>query len=183
MIKKDFKQVLNKRDFLIYLLHRNTFILTTPFIIIALLIAFIYSISTYPFETSHLIYPLTIFIFLLVYLRVYLAVRNSEFQSDVTMKIDSKNYTEIVDDRETSLPLAQFHSYFENKNYFYLYINKYHAIIIPKREFTSEEIEKIHSHFDSSMRRSTLLNFRNVFNLLVAILLVISSFVLLGSII
>ncbi len=166
MIKKQFKNTLTKKDFFLYLLNRNTFILTTPLMIVALIIAFIYVVRLDGFQFTDMIFILPVLIFLLVYIRIYISVTKAPVNYDVEITITDKVYTEVSKDGTVTQDLNKFHSYFENDKYFYLFVDKMNALVLPKREFDEEEIKKIQTYFSSSLKRTTYLNLRNIVNLL-----------------
>ena len=183
MINKKFKNVLTKKDFFIYLIIRNTFILTTPLIILALIFGFIYVSKTDGYQNNDLIFLVPILILFLVYFQMYSSIKKASLDNEVEIKIDENSYTEVSNTAVTTLELEKFNAYFENKNYFYLYVDKINALILPKREFEEEEISNIRKYFSSKIKKVTYFTFKNVFNLLLAFSLIISIFLIIIEII
>lgn len=167
MVNKKFNNVLNKKDFLLYLLNRNSFITITPMIIISLIVALIYAIRLDGYQNNDLAFALPIIIFILVYMKIYTAINKVSLNNVVDISIDENNYSEISEEKTTSLELDKFNSYYENKNYFYLYVDKINALILPKREFNDSETEEIRKHFSNKLKRKTFLNLRNIINFVV----------------
>ena len=59
-IEKDFSRKLSKKDYFLYLINRNTFILISPLIILSLITVFIFMIKKDGFQALDLLYLLPI---------------------------------------------------------------------------------------------------------------------------
>lgn len=179
MIKKEFNKTLTKKDFLYYLIHRNTFILTTPLIFIALIIAFVFVIKKDGFQTFDLIYLIPIVLFIFIFIKMYFSISKAVNNNNVEIKITSEIYSETCEGKTTSLELKNFNSYSENKNYLYLFVDKINALILPKREFNFEELDKIKTYFSTSLKRNSNTTLKNILNVILSLLLIVCIVVLL----
>ena len=89
---------------------------------------------------------------------------------------------EITENGENSLEYSKFHSYYENKNYYYLYVDKINALILPKREFNEKEITKMNMLFSKSIKKTKFINFKNILGIIFSVALVASMIILIISI-
>jgi len=185
-IEKNFKSKLTKKDYFLYLINRNTFILLSPLIIISLVVVFAFMVKKDGFDYRDLLYLLPIILFILSYIQIYNAVnraiKSNTNEDDLKIIIEEKKYREITQKGENYLEYNKFYSYYESKNYYYLYVDKVNALILPKREFSQEELTKINSYFSSSMKRASVINFRTITGVLFSIGLIACSIFLLASI-
>lgn len=186
-IEKNFYNQLTRKDYFLYLLNRNVFITISPLIILSLIVVFIFMVNKDGFQTGDILYLLPILLFILSYMQmnnaIKKAIKENETISDLKVVIESKKYKEITSNGENVLEYSKCHSYYESKNYYYLYVDKVNALIIPKREFNSSELETIESYFNSSIKKTHLFNTRTILGLLFSIALVFSMITLIISMI
>lgn len=186
-IEKDFNNKLTKKDYFAYLINRNTFILVSPLIIIALITVFIFMVNKNGFQYSDIIYLLPILLFVLSYIQMNNAVNKAIKMNDETKSLkvvlDENKYKEITQKGETALEYNKFYSYYESKNYYYLYVDKVNALILPKREFSEDEISAINTYFNKSIKKTGLINFRNILGVIFSIALIASVIILITSMI
>ena len=186
-IEKSFKNKLTKKDYLLYLINRNSFILLSPLIILALVVVFAFMVNKNGFSYNDLLYLLPILLFILSYIQIYnainTAVKANQNSDDLKVILEQKRYKEISTNGENSLEYNKFYSYYENKNYYYLYVDRINALIIPKREFAKDELDIIDGYFKNSISKTKKFNFKTIFGLTLSIALVISIIVLIASMI
>lgn len=182
-IEKDLKNKLTKKDYLLYLINRNSFILLSPLIIVALLTLSFFMINKDGFDSNDLLYLLPILLFILSYLQMYTSINHAykvnSTRENLKIILNEKRYKEITSNGENQLEYNKFYSYYENKNYYYLYVDKINALILPKREFSKDEISIIDEYFSKSMKKTKLFNLKNILEIALGIALVISIIVLL----
>lgn len=175
-IQKDFKQTLNKKDYIIYLLSTNNILLISPIIIVAILAATIYYLVTKGFDFSIIIYLLPVLLFILSYWRMYKVIDNTLKSQkaiyELTITLTDNEYKDITNGESNSLEYSKVYCYKENKNYFYLHVDKSNALIIPKRKFNNEEIDAIRSAFNSKIRRENIITITSLLTTVVFLLLV-----------
>lgn len=186
-IEKSFKDKLTKKDYFLYLLNRNSFILISPLIIAALIVVFIFMVKKDGFDSGDLLYLLPILLFALSYVQINNAVNNAVKANsnldELKIILEDKKYKEITPNGENSLDYNKFYSYYESKNYYYLYVDKVNALILPKREFSSEELTTINCYFEKSIRKTNLINFRTIAGIVFSIGLIACMFILILSMI
>lgn len=184
-IEKDFAKKLTKKDYFLYLINRNMFILISPLIILALIVVFLFMINKDGFQLNDILYLLPILLFILSYIQMYKAINAATKSNEQTKKLkvilEENKYKEITDNGENSLEYTKFHSYYENKNYYYLYVDKINALILPKREFNNDETTKINELFKKSIKKAKFLSFKNLLGLAFSLVLIISMIVLIIS--
>lgn len=175
-IQKDFKNTLNKKDYIIYLLTTNNILLISPLIIICLLIAIIYSITKVGFKFETVIYMLPIILFILSYIKMYKVISNTlKSQKEIyelNITLTDNEYKDITNGEHNSFAYSKAYCYKETKNYFYLHIDKSNALIIPKRKFENEEINKIRTTFSSKMRKENIITITSIITTMVFLILV-----------
>lgn len=175
-IEKNLKNKLTKKDYFLYLINRNSFILISPLIILALIVVFIFMVKKDGFSLEDLLYLLPILLFILSYIQMNNAINNAikinSSSNDLRVILEENKYKEITSNGENSLEYNKFHSYYESKNYYYLYVDKINALILPKREFNNDELKTINGYFNKSMKKASLLNFRTIFGILFSISLI-----------
>ncbi len=186
-IEKSFRNRLTKKDYFLYLLNRNAFILVSPLIILSLIVVFIFMVNKDGYDNGDLLYLLPILLFALSYLQMYRAVNgavkaNSSL-SEIKVIIEENKYKEITPNGESSLEYSKFYSYYDSKNYYYLYVDKVNALIIPKREFEAEELTTINQYFTKSIRQTKALNFRAITGIIFSISLIVCMIILIASMI
>lgn len=186
-IEKIFYSKLTKKDYFLYLLNRNSFIAVSPLIILALIIVFIFMVDRDGFQIGDILYLLPILLFILSYIQmsssITKAIKMNENAGDLKVILEEKRYREITSNGENSLEYNKFHSYFESKNYYYLYVDKINALILPKREFESSELETINNYFMASIKKTRLLSIRTILGALFSIALIVSMIILIISMI
>ena len=69
----------------------------------------------------------------------------------------------------------------ENKNYYYLYVDRINALIIPKREFNTEELSVIDGYFKTAIPKTKKFNLRTVFGIILSTSLIVSIIILIVS--
>ena len=184
-IEKNFKSKLTKKDYFLYLINRNTFILLSPLIIISLVVVFTFMVKKDGFDSGDLLYLLPIILFILSYIQINNAVNNAvksnNNSGDLKIIIEDKKYREITNNGENHLEYNKFYSYYESKNYYYLYVDKVNALILPKREFTNEELTKLNNYFSSSIKRTSIFNFRTITGIIFSIGLIACVILLIAS--
>ena len=184
-IEKDFNNKLTKKDYFLYLINRNTFILMSPLIILALVVVFIFMINKDGFQFGDILYLLPILLFILSYVQmsnaISRAIKMNGETSNLKVVLEEDKYKEITSNGENSLEYNKFYSYYESKNYYYLYVDKVNALILPKREFDKEELTTINKYFEKSIKKTTLFNFRNILGVIFSIALIASMVILIVS--
>lgn len=184
-IEKSFNTKLTKKDYFLYLINRNTFILMSPLIILALIVVFIFMVNKDGFQKGDILYLLPILLFVLSYIQmnsaINKAIKANDKSDELKVILEEKKYKEITSNGENSLEYNKFHSYYESKNYYYLYVDKINALILPKREFTNDELTTIDSYFKKSIKKTSLINFRNVVGAILSVGLIVSIIILIIS--
>jgi hypothetical protein len=184
-IEKDLKNKLTKKDYFFYLINKNSFIVMSPLIIVALIVVFIFTVDKNGFNYSDLVYLLPILLFVLSFLQMGRAVNNAVKSNadsgDLKIILEENKYREITSNGENSLQYNKFHSFYSNKNYYYLYVDKINALILPKREFSSDELSTIDTYFSKSMKRNSFLNARTIFGIIFSLGLIICIGILIGA--
>ena len=175
-IEKDLKSKLTKKDYLLYLINRNSFILLSPIIILALIVVFIFMVNKNGFSYNDLLYLLPILLFVLSYVQIYNSINNAVKvncrSESIKISLEKTRYKEITENGENSLEYNKFYSYYENKNYYYLYVDRINALILPKREFSSEELDVIDEYFKTSIRKTHILNFKAIIGIIFSLSLI-----------
>lgn len=184
-IEKNFKNKLTKKDYFLYLLNRNIFIVISPLIILSLIVVFAYMVNKDGFSSGDLLYLLPILLFVLSYIQMNNAVNNAikanSSLNDLKVILEEKKYKEITSNSENSLEYSKFHSYYESKNYYYLYVDKVNALILPKREFNQDELTTINGYFKTSMKKTKLLNPRTLMGIIFSLGLIVCMVILIVS--
>jgi len=184
-IEKDFSQKLTKKDYLLYLINRNIFLIISPVIILSLIVVFIFMINKDGFQFNDILYLLPILLFVLSYIQVNnainKAIKSNEGTKDLKVILEEDKYREITSNGTNALEYKNFYSYYENKNYFYLYVDKVNALILPKREFTQEELAIISSNFNKHMSKTSVFNVKNILGFSFSLALVVSMIILIIS--
>lgn len=184
-IEKDFNNKLTKKDYFLYLINRNMFILVSPLVILSLIVVFIFMVNKDGFQSIDLLYLLPISLFLLSYTQMFREINRALKSNSQTKKIkvilDDNKYREITDNGENSLKYDKFYAYYENKNYYYLYIDRINALILPKREFDSNELTHMNNTFERSMRKVNIFNIKSILGLIFSVALIISMVILIIS--
>ncbi len=186
-IEKDFKNKLTKKDYFLYLVNRNTFITISPLIILALIVVFIFMVNQDGFQFNDVLYLLPILLFVLSYIQMNNAIKKAieanAKSGELKVILNKDKYKEITASGENFLEYTKFHSYYESKNYYYLYVDKINALILPKREFTTDELSTINNYFQKSIRKTPILNLRNIFGIICSVALITCMIVLIISMI
>lgn len=184
-IEKDFKNKLTKKDYFLYLLNRNIFLLLSPIIILALIVVFIFMVNKDGFQGNDVLYLLPILLFLLSYVQVNNAINNAiksnEKTESLKVILEENKYKEITSNGPSELEYKNFYSYYENKNYFYLYVDKVNALILPKREFNNEELSIISNNFNAHIKKTSIFNFKTILGFAFSLALVVSMIALVIS--
>lgn len=176
-IKKDFKNKLTKKDYITYLINRNMILLLSPIVIIALLIAIIFAIINNGFSFTIVIYSLPIILFIVSYIQMYRVIHHTlDAQKEIkelTITLTDNEYKDSTNGEVNSLPYNKAYCYKETKNYLYVFVDKYNALILPKREFEDEELTQIKETFDKKIKKEAIYPLSSWLMLGVIILLVI----------
>ena len=139
------------------------------------------------FQFNDILYLLPIFLFVLSYVQIVNAINKAIKMNNETntlkVILEENKYKEITNNGTNSLEYNKFHSYYESKNYYYLYVDKVNALIIPKREFNTEELTRIDGYFKKSITKTSLFSFRNILGALFSVALVASMVILIVSMI
>lgn len=176
-IVKDFKGTLTKKDYIIFLLTTNNILLLSPFIIIAILVATIYSITTDGFQLITIIYFLPVILFILSYIKMFIVI-NQTLKSqkaiyELNITLTDNEYKDVTNGETNSLAYSKLYCYKETKNYFYLHIDKSNALIVPKRKFNSDELDKIRTTLNSKTRKERLITMSSLLTTFVFLTLVV----------
>lgn len=175
-IEKDFKNTLEKKDYVTYLLTTNNILLISPIIIISLLISIIYSLVTSGFKIEIIIYTLPIVLFILSYIKMYKVISNTLKSQkelyELTITLTDNEYKDVTNGEHNSFAYSKAYCYKETKNYFYLHIDKNNALIIPKRKFNEDEITKIRTTFSSKIRKENIITITSLLTTAIFIALV-----------
>lgn len=75
-----------------------------------------------------------------------------ELTEELELKIDKNQITEKTIYTETSLKISEFYKITENKEYYFLYISKYEAIILPKRFVDKKQQEALNEIFSKTKK-------------------------------
>ena len=181
-IEKDFNKKLTKKDYFLYLLNRNMFILISPIIIISLIVVFIFMINKDGFQGIDILYLLPILLFLLSYLQmnnaINRALKMNENTESLQVTLEENKYVEKTSNSVNSLEYSKFYSYYESKNYFYLYVDKVNALILPKREFTNDELKTIDGYFSKHISKTRTFNLKTILGLAFSLALITSMVIL-----
>lgn len=184
-IEKDFKNKLTKKDYFLYLLNRNIFLLLSPVIIAALIVVFIFMVTKDGFSSGDILYLLPILLFLLSYVQVNNAIKNAlksnESTESLKVILDDKKYKEITSNGTNELEYKHFYSYYESKNYFYLYVDKVNALILPKREFNKEELVAMDENFSKQIRKISVFSIKNILGVTFSLALIVCMIILVIS--
>ena len=175
-IEKDFKNKLNKKDYITYLLNRNMILLLSPLIIAALLVAIVFSIIEEGFTFTTIIYMLPIILFVLSYFQIYRVIKHTlKAQKEIyelKITLTDNEYKDLTNGEHNSLTYDKAYCYKETKNYLYIFVDKFNGLILPKREFNNTEIEQIKTTFSKKMRKEPLYNLSSWLMILILICLV-----------
>lgn len=177
-IEKDFKNTLTKKDYITYLLNRNMVLLLSPAIIIALIIAIVFSIIKDGFNFVTVIYILPILLFALSYFQMYRVIKNTlKSQNaiyELKITLTDNEYKDLTNGEKNSLPYNQAYCYKETKKHLYVFVDKYNALIIPKREFNENELSQIKTTFSKKIRKLPIYGLSAWFTLFVFVFLVVA---------
>lgn len=175
-IEKDFKNKLTKKDYVTYLFNRNMILLLSPLIIIALLVAIIYSIITTGFTFTTVIYMLPIILFVLSYIQMYRVIKHtlkSQKQiHELKITLTDNEYKDLTNGEQNSLSYDKAYCYKETKNHLYIFVDRYNALILPKREFEASELSQIEATLSKKLRKEPIYNLSSWFMVIILISLV-----------
>lgn len=175
-IQKDFKNTLEKKDYITYLLTTNNILLISPIIIVCLIVAIVYSLITVGFKLEIIIYSLPIVLFILSYIKMYKVISNTLKSQkelyELTITLTDNEYKDVTNGEPNSFPYSKAYCYKETKNYFYLHIDKTNALIIPKRKFNDDEVNNIRTTFSSKMRKERIITITSLLSTAIFIALV-----------
>lgn len=159
-IQKDFKNKLTKKDYITYLINRNIVLLLSPIIIIALVVAAIFAIVYDGFSFTVLIYLLPVLLFIASYLQMYKVIKytlkSQQEINELKITLTDNEYKDVTNGESNSLTYDKAYCYKETKNYLYIFVDKYNALILPKREFEENELSKIKETFNKKMRKEAI---------------------------
>lgn len=175
-IEKDFKNKLTKKDYLTYLLTKNMILLLSPIVIIALLIAIVYSIIKDGFGISTVIYFLPIILFAASYIKIIQLIKHTlKAQKEIyelKVTLTDTEYKDLTNGETNSLSFDKVYCYKETKSYLYIFVDRYNALILPKREFNPTELKQINTTFSSKMKKSPMYDLSSWLMLFIVIALV-----------
>ena len=175
-IEKDFRNKLTAKDYINYLLTRNMILLLSPVLIVALLIAVIGSIIKDGFTFVTVIYLLPIILFIASYIQMYRVIKQTlkaqREMYELKIALTDNEYIDISNGIQNSLDYKNAYCYKETKNYLYLFVDQYNALILPKREFESNELSKIKETLSKSITKKPIYNFSSLLLVVVTISLV-----------
>lgn len=161
-IEKDFKNKLTSKDYIKYLLNRNMILLLSPLIIIALIVSIIFSIIEEGFSFTTVIYMLPIILFILSYIQIYRVIKHTlKSQKEIyelKITLTDNEYKDLTNGEHNALPYDKAYCFKESKEYLYIFVDKYNALILPKREFEDTELTQIKTTFSNKMRKESLYN-------------------------
>lgn len=176
-IEKDFKNKLTKKDYITYLLNRNMILLLSPAIIVTLLVAVIYSTITEGFTFSTFIYLLPVVLFALSYMQMYRVIKHTlKSQKEIyelKITLTDNEYKDLTNGEKNSLTYDKAYCYKESKDHLYIFVDRYNALILPKREFEDKELSQIRTTFSKKMRKERLYNFSAWLMVIIVIALVV----------
>lgn len=176
-IEKDFRNKFTKKDYIIYLINRNMVLLLSPVIIIALLVAIVFALINEGFSFLTLIYALPIILFILSYIQMYRVIKHTlKSQAaiqELKITLTDNEYKDCTNGEVNSITYDKLYCYKETKDYFYLYVDKMNALILPKREFSEEELEKIKTTFNNKIKKESIYPLSSWFMVGIMILLVV----------
>lgn len=176
-IEKDFKNKLTKKDYITYLLNRNMILLLSPIIIIVLTIGIIFSIINEGFTFSTIVYFLPIALFILTYIQMYRIIKHTLKSQkelyELKITLTDNEYKDLTNGEHNSLPYDKAYCYKETKKHLYIFVDKYNALILPKREFEDKEIEQIRTTLSRKLRKEPLYNFSSWLIVGILVLLVV----------
>lgn len=175
-IEKDFKGKLTSKDYITYLIHRNMVLLLSPALIVALLVATIYTIVTEGFTMTTFIYLLPVILFIASYIQMYRVIKHTlKAQKEIyelKITLTDNEYKDLTNGEKNSLSYDKLYCYKEAKNYLYLFVDQYNALILPKREFASNEIDMMRNTFSKKIKKQPIYNYSSWLLILVFISLV-----------
>ena len=176
-IEKDFKNKLTKKDYVTYLLQRNIILVISPAIIVLLLLAIVMAIVNSGWSFSIVLYLLPIVLFILSYFQMYRVIKNTiKSQNQIyelKVILTDNEYKDVTNGKTNVLPYDKAYCYKESKNYLYIFVDNYNALILPKREYSDEEVVKIRETFTSKMKKKSIYGFYSYFSMIVFLALVI----------
>lgn len=174
-IEKDFKNKLTKKDYITYLINRNMLLILSPLIIIALLVGAIYSLITEGFNFMAIVYFAPVILFVLSYIQMYRVVNHTlKSQKEIyelKITLTDNEYKDLTNGEKNSLPYANAYCYKETKNHLYIFVDKYNALILPKREFQDNELNQIKTTLSKKLRKEPLYNLSSWFMIFIVIAL------------
>ena len=176
-IEKDFKNKLTTKDYITYLLNRNMILLLSPIIIVALTIGIIFSIVKEGFTFTTIIYFLPIALFLLTYFQMYKIIKYTlKSQREIyelKITLTDNEYKDLTNGEHNNLPYNKAYCYKESKKHLYIFVDKYNALILPKREFEDNELKQIKTTFSKKLRKEPLYNLSSWLIVGILVLLVV----------
>lgn len=182
-IEKDFKNKLTKKDYIKYLVNRNMILLLSPIIIISLTTASILSIIRDGFSFSVIIYMLPTFLFIFSYIQIYRVINHTlKSQKEIyelKITLTDNEYKDLTNGEHNALSYDKAYCFKENKEYFYIFVDRYNALILPKREFKDAELEQMKNTFKQKMRKEsiyTLSSWLMVFVIIMLVALIVYKF-------
>ena len=175
-IEKDFKNKLTKKDYITYLFTKNMVLLLSPVIIIALVTAIVVSLVRDGWNYSLLIYALPIILFILSYFRIYRlinhTIKSQKQLYELKITLTENEYRDLTNGEKNSLAYDRFYCYKETKKYFYLFVDKYNALILPKREFSDDEVIQVNNFLSNKIRKTSVFDVYSILMILIVISLV-----------
>ena len=91
---------------------------------------------------------------------------------ELKIALTDNEYIDISNGIQNSLDYKNAYCYKETKNYLYLFVDQYNALILPKREFESNELSKIKETLSKSITKKPIYNFSSLLLVVVTISLV-----------
>jgi len=176
-IEKDFKNKLTQMDYYTYLLTKNGILLLSPLIIGALIVAIIYDIINLGFTFNAIIYALPILLFVASYLQMYrivkITLKSHKEINELKIIFTDTEYQDITNGEKSVLNYDKAYCYKETKNHFYIFVDRNNALIIPKREFNDNELNKLRGIFSKKIRKESLFTISSLLTSIISIGLVV----------
>ena len=157
------------------------FVVTKQYVVLilkcAIIATTIFSIIEDGFTFSTIIYLLPVLLFILSYFQIYRVIKHTlKAQKEIKelkITLTDNEYKDLTNGEVNTLPYDKAYCYKETKEYLYVFVDKNNALILPKREFEEEEINKITNAFNKKMRKEALHNLSSWLMVGVLILLVV----------
>ena len=92
---------------------------------------------------------------------------------ELKITLTDNEYKDLTNGERNHLPYDKAYCYKETKKHLYIFVDKYNALILPKREFKDKEIEQIKTTLSKKLRKEPLYNLSSWLIVGIFILLVV----------